>query len=351
MRCMTLIVGIVAALLCAGCATPRWVELPAMPTPRHDLEAVAFQGKIYAISGANDLTLDVVEVYDPKARTWSKAAPIPEKRGWFGCALLDGKAYCVGGKRVRTQEEKDKSSNKDQYEFRASLNIYDIPANRWTTGAPLGAPRAGLKAVACGSGRSSRESATAEQHDSGEGAPGPSVPRTPPTGGKVFAIGGNSPQGALNNVDVYDPAADKWTPGTPLPEGRMAPGVAALADRIFVIGGWNRKECSGVFVYNCATGKWSTGRPMPTPRRDFATAVLGTRIYCMGGVSGSRYCTEVEVYDVARDEWTVAPPLPTGKAWMGACALGGKIYVVGGANYDEQNKHYRWLDEFHVYEP
>jgi hypothetical protein len=290
-----------------------------MPTPRHDLEAVAFGGKIHAISGADDLTLDVVEVYDPKARTWSKAAPIPEKRGWFGCALLDGKAYCVGGKRVRTQEEKDKSDNKDQYEFRASLNIYDIAADRWTTGAPLGGPRAGLKAVMCC--------------------------------GNVFAIGGNSPQGALNNVDVYDPAADKWTAGTPLPEGRMAPGVAALADRIFVIGGWNRKECSDVFVYNCATGKWSTGRPMPTPRRDFATAILGARIYCMGGVSGSRYCSEVEVYDVALDKWTVAPPLPTGKAWMGACALGGKIYVVGGANYDEQNKHYRWLDEFHVYEP
>jgi len=311
---------LLGSLLClAGCAA-SWVELPPMPTARHDLEAVAFDGKLYAISGADDFTLDVVEVYDLEARSWSKAAPIPEKRGWFGCALMDGKAYCVGGKRVRTQEEKDKSGDKSHYEYRASLNVYDLRQDTWATGPPLAEARAGLKAAACA--------------------------------GKLYALGGNTPkEGGLARVDVYDPRADTWTPGPPLPEGRMAPGVATVGGKLYVIGGWKGKEKAGVLILDPTTGTWSAGAPMPTARRDFATVVLGRRIWCIGGVSFGEYSSAVDVYDTKSDTWRASLPIPTGKAWMGACALDGKIYVAGGANYDTANKRYRWLDEFHVYDP
>ncbi len=38
----------------------KWIKRTSMPTPRHDLQSIAVDGKIYAISGADDLTLDVV---------------------------------------------------------------------------------------------------------------------------------------------------------------------------------------------------------------------------------------------------------------------------------------------------
>jgi len=35
----------------------NWIKRTSMPTPRHDLQSIAVDGKIYAISGADDLTL------------------------------------------------------------------------------------------------------------------------------------------------------------------------------------------------------------------------------------------------------------------------------------------------------
>ena len=300
----------------------KWTPLAPMPTARHDLELIAAEGKLYAISGADDFTTDVVEVYDPKTRGWTSAAPIPEKRGWFGCAILNGKVYCVGGKRIRTADERAAGADKDKYEYLAGLNIYDIAANRWTQGAPLAEPRAGLKAVACG--------------------------------GKIYAIAGNTKRKIfLPVVEVYDPRTDRWTAGAPLPEGRMAPGVAAVGDKVYVIGGsrGGHAESDTVFLYDTKTGKWSRGSPIPTRRRDFPTVVIGRKIWCVGGLDHSRYLGTVAIYDTETDTWSAATPLPRPKAWMGAALLDGRIYVAGGADRDEKKNWYRWLDEFHVYLP
>jgi len=297
----------------------RWQELAPMPTPRHDLEAVSWGGKIYAISGAGDLTTDAVEVYDPKTDTWSACAPIPEKRGWFGCALLGSKVYCMGGKRVRTQQEKEDSGDKNHYELRSSMNIYDLVHDRWSEGPPLSAPRAGLKAVAAG--------------------------------GRIYAIAGNGREEGVR-VEVFDPATNTWSPGVPLPHARTAPAAAAVGGKIYVAGGWGSgDERSDLFIYDTAAGKWTTGAPMPTARRDHAAAVLGSRIYFLGGVSHGKYTNAVEIYDTTTNTWSTATPLPEKKAWMGACVLDGRIYVVGGANRNEQEKRYNWIDDLHVYIP
>ena len=62
-----------------------------MPTPRHDLQTVAVDGKIYAISGAGYLTVDAVEIYEVGTYTWTQGPPIPTKRGWAGADLLGNK--------------------------------------------------------------------------------------------------------------------------------------------------------------------------------------------------------------------------------------------------------------------
>ena len=65
----------------------NWIKRTSMPTPRHDLQSIAVDGKIYAISGADDLTLDVVEIYDVERDTWSAGL---DRRRPAGCQDLRG---------------------------------------------------------------------------------------------------------------------------------------------------------------------------------------------------------------------------------------------------------------------
>ena len=295
----------------------KWETLAPMPTPRHDLESVSFNGKIYAISGANEKTTRVMEVYDPKANKWTAAAPILEERGWFGATVLGGKLYCVGGKRVMSEKEQKASPDNAQYELRSSVNIYSFADNTWANGPLLCAPRDGMKAVTCGN--------------------------------KLYAIGGNGPKDGFR-VEVFDPRLNEWGFGVPLPENRCAPGVAAVGEKIYAFGGYGAGgERNDVFIYNPKLGEWTKGKPMPTNRRDLTAVAVGTRIYCVAGVGNGKYIDAVEVYDTEKDSWAIAPPLPKGKAWVGACELGGKLYVMGGA-YSEGNT-YHWCNELEVLTP
>ncbi len=67
-------------------ANPRWVARAPMPGVRNHLGGVAFGGKVYAVGGQRlrderNGNLARVDVYDPKADTWSRAADLPVPRG------------------------------------------------------------------------------------------------------------------------------------------------------------------------------------------------------------------------------------------------------------------------------
>jgi hypothetical protein len=63
-------------------ATDKWEKLPDMPTQRNHLAMVAINGKIIVAGGrfgpgAMAERVDVVEIYDPKTRRWTRGAPLP----------------------------------------------------------------------------------------------------------------------------------------------------------------------------------------------------------------------------------------------------------------------------------
>ncbi|MFZ4398222.1 MAG: alpha/beta hydrolase fold domain-containing protein, partial [Kiritimatiellia bacterium] len=196
-----------------------WKLHAPLPLARHDLQLVAWQGKLIAISGANDLTVSSVDSYDPATNAWSPRAPIPDRRGWFGAALLDGKIYCIGGKRIRAAPERRDSGDASPYEYRASLNIYDPTADCWSIGTPMRDPRAGCQAVALE--------------------------------GKLYVIGGDNPKlGFLDRVEIYDPAANTWQNGTALPDSREDLGAAAAGGKIYAIGGVKHSVRGDVFIFD-----------------------------------------------------------------------------------------------------
>jgi N-acetylneuraminic acid mutarotase len=290
----------------------RWEPLPRLPVARHDLQLVAADGRLYAVSGAHEQTIADVERYDATKNAWTNVAPIPEPRGWFGAAAIDGRIYCVGGKRIRSGEEQKADGRAGHYQYRASLNIYDPGADRWSAGPPMRAARAGLAAAGLD--------------------------------GKLYAVGGSEPtNGLLSRVEIYDPEARTWQDGPPLPDGREDHVAAATGGKLYVIGGVAHTLRADVFIFDPRTNGWTTGAPMPTPRRSFAVAVDGPRIWCIAGIGERGYTNVVEIYDTRAGQWSTGPVYPGARAWLGAATLDGVLHTAGGADDRSPTQPYHWL--------
>ena len=84
-------------------------------------------------------------------------------------------------------------------------------------------------------------------------------------------------------MDIYDPAANSWTPGPPLPAPREAAAVVSLGGRLYVIGG---RDASGatatMYVLDISTaaesgpeaGALALSAPAPNPASGHARLSL-----------------------------------------------------------------------------
>ena len=304
----------------------EWISKSPMPTPRHDLQAIPVGNRIYAISGGDDITTEVVEVYDVIEDRWRSGPAIPTKRGWSGSALLDDRIYIIAGKTIRTPEEKARTGDDGDYTIRNTVEVLDLASQTWSYRKALSASRAGLAATVCN--------------------------------GRIYAIGGNTMDNEkrnhgtiLDRVEIYEPESDTWSPGVPLPVAVQGPVVTTIDDRIYVTAG---RSNEGVFPAYCLvldpeTQKWDDLAPIPTPRCDPGSVVVDRRIYTFGGWGPNRYYDNVEIYDIDSDTWSPDAPLPEKKAWMGAAAVGDRIFVMGGAYKKTDGPGFKWIDDLHEF--
>jgi hypothetical protein len=129
-------------------ATDTWEKLPDLPSQRNHLAMVALNGRIIVAGGRTSpgftaQRLDVVEIYDPKTRRWTKGAPLPAPRGGITGAALAGCMYVFGGEGERAHVL---GLTPDTYG-------YDPQANRWTKLPDLPIAVHGLKGSAVVDGR------------------------------------------------------------------------------------------------------------------------------------------------------------------------------------------------------
>ncbi|HEX9696249.1 MAG TPA: kelch repeat-containing protein [Actinomycetota bacterium] len=204
-------------------------------------------------------------------------------------------------------------------------------------------------------------------------------PGTPCPDRLVYAVGGLAGPLAkvLDRVQIFDPPANAWRDGPPLPEPRHHLAAAGLADTLYVTGGtpnkrglephanvWvlrpgrtsferltdmpegrvghamvavggklyvvaGRGPSANVLIFDRAKG-WTTGATMPGPRDHAAAVVVQNKIYVIGGRDSS-VSRRVDIYDTAADSWSEGPPLPDALSATAAAALDdGLIHVVGG---------------------
>lgn len=82
--------------------------------------------------------------------------------------------------------------------------------------------------------------------------------------GRLYAVGGCDKGAVLNSVECYDPVHDVWIMKSSMIKCRAAPGVAALEDFIYVVGGSETKmnhvlqtnETNTVERYDIENNKW-----------------------------------------------------------------------------------------------
>jgi N-acetylneuraminic acid mutarotase len=129
-------------------ATNSWEKLPDLPTQRNHLAMGAIGGKIYVVGGrtgpgAMAGRVDVVEIYDPATRRWSRGAPLPAPRGGITGAVHAGCMFVFGGEGEPTHV----------LGLTPNTYAYNPRTNRWTQLADLPIPVHGLKGSAVIGGR------------------------------------------------------------------------------------------------------------------------------------------------------------------------------------------------------
>jgi hypothetical protein len=237
-------------------------------------------------------TLRVVQLFDTGAGNWSSGAPLIRGTDNVAVVALRGRVHAVGG------------------EARTAHQIYDPVAGTWTSGPP--SPRIRFASAAAVLNR------------------------------RLHVMGGwnynNNASDSLDSHDIYDPKKGTWTAAAPLATKRNAAAAAVLDGRIVVIGGRapgiranDQTSLASCEIYDPVADQWSEGPPLPQARASLAAVALGGSIYALGGESTpGGVLASVTRLDALDGSWTTLPDMPLAAHGLAAVVAGRAIIVMGG---------------------
>ena len=233
---------------------------------------------------------------------WLAVSDSPEGTRFHAVAHHGGTLYHIGGET-------------DWWMPTDSVHRYDPASDSWSAVAPLPTARYGMDAVTIGDLIY---------------VPGGSVDTGDTGNGGMF----------LDELLVYDPAADSWSTAAPMPAALAYSSAVSSGGKLYVIGG---EKGDGVYVntlyiYDPNSDSWSTGAPMNQPRAYAGAAALGGKIYVAGGFAGNlNVHNTMEIYDPATDSWSVGPDLPKHWAPFGDAALGDRYFAIYSGDLIQYN--------------
>ncbi len=279
---------------------------------------------------------------------WSNLPPAPTKRTEVTATSIKGKIYVIGG------FEEPSLGNLSRMTISPKVEEFDPAINQWRPRAPLPTPLHHAAAVTIGArlyvvGGYKQSFVTLwnpvaslyiydpEADAWTEGPPMP-TPRgalaATEVGGMLVAIGGYDGQGNLAAVEAFDPAQRRWTSWAPLPTPRDHLAAATVDGLVYAIGGrLNRdygKNLNVTEVFDPATNRWARAPDLPTARSGIAAGVIEDIIYVLGGEAPVGTFRTNEAYDPHARTWSAAPPMPTGRHGLGAAVVAGRLFVLSG---------------------
>lgn len=251
-----------------------WGKAADIPTPRIAAQAAVFGGDVYVFGGYSrgkirgEKDLKIVEVYNTRTNTWSRARDMPTLRRGFRTAVVDGEIYVIGGAIFDRQRDLRVATD--------LVEAYDPLTERWKKRASMPTKRTWVD--------------------------------TAVVNNKIYAIGGEvSPRHGVPpadeffaRIEEYNPRTDRWRKRPDMPMFKFAYSTVAVDKKIYLIGGYNRdngfKDLASIDVYEPSLNRWGTIPPLPMPKVAPAVVVNGV-IYVLGGFVRGRFSHAVEAFD------------------------------------------------------
>lgn len=160
-------------------------------------------------------------------------------------------------------------------------------------------------------------------------------------GDKVYVSGGFTGSGANSSLlQIYHTTTNTWSNGPELPAPSGGNALVRVGRRLHSFGGVKEDRQTGATTHfvldlDAPQNGWTSAAPMPDPRCHFAAAAVAGRIYALGGQTGHDGTNVdvklVHVYDPATDTWTRLQDMPYARSHSetGTFVMDGKVTLVG----------------------
>jgi hypothetical protein len=256
-------------------------------------------GRVLVAGGtAKGKVLDTAELFDPSTGRWSAAGRMSSPRSLHTATLLpDGRVLVCGGLATLS----------DTLDVRASAELFDPSADRWSPTPAMSTPRVFHTATALADGT-------------------------------VLVTGGLARMASLSpltSAEVFDPRSDSWSPTGDLVDGpqfqvaTLVPGGGVL---VLGVNGLNDDQTVSE-LYDATTGTW-TAAPQPSVPHPFGVQVglADGRVLIAGGADATgNASTTAELFDPVAGSWSPAAHLAVGRnRAAGVLLLDGRVLVAGG---------------------
>lgn len=173
--------------------------------------------------------------------------------------------------------------------------------------------------------------------------------------GDLYVFGGGANGVARSDALVYSGNSWRPVPSARLPEPRLYAVAVSLHDDIYVLGGLVK---AGDYAHMSnafwrwtpdADRGWEELPPLPGPGRiSHAMTVIQQRIYVLGGATAGggsvANLSDAYVFDPATRRWSELPALPIARRAWSAVTVGERALLVGGYTDD-------FVADVHAYVP
>jgi N-acetylneuraminic acid mutarotase len=271
--------------------------------------AVTANGKIYIVGGITGggfpptAWINDIQEYDPATDTWQIVGTVPTSRYAMMAQIVDNTLYVIGGD--------DGTQNLAVNEAAALASAPDTGEFNWMTMSPMTSARVGAASGV--------------------------------VNGNIFVLGGSNrldppPSGALDHVEMYNPATDMWLLLSPLSEPRFSAADATLGDTVYIVGGTRigGPEYGGpgytntVLAYNTSDGTCTQVGTINAARFRADADIIDGRIYIVGGWGDSGPLDSIEEYDIATNTNITKTTLSEARDLPSVISCGSKLYIIGG---------------------
>jgi N-acetylneuraminic acid mutarotase len=291
---------------------PGWALAAPMPDARGETTSAVLDGRLYVVGGMTGLglprTADGVAVYDPQTDTWTTTSRLPQARHHTAAAALDGALYVSGG-----------APSVDSWT--PEPNLWRLTGVTWTDLSPMPEGRWGHRMIALD--------------------------------GRLYVVGGVGGSAVL----IYDPDADAWSRGAPIPAARDHLAVVAAEGEIWVIAGRLGDTLHDrVDIYDPGSDTWRAGPDLPAPTSGAAEAARDGLILISGGegppplgegVIDRHWWIDARAPDAG---WRPMPRPPLAIHGVEGAVINGRFYVPGGATRAGAQSFASWVDELQVFD-